>query len=492
MPLSSLQGFRRPRPLLRDKRKQLGLSVDEVEARTGVGKSFLYYLERCKRTASPGDQAALAAVYGTSVDELFEPAGLLMNEAVEEAKRQGVDVSHTTIRAAVRSGELAAEDVSRRQDGKKSWRIPTGDFDHWLSGHEARVAERRRAAQARRFARRRRNLMRKAGACGSPTCTDEACTVRPARCHAPTCEEAAAVAPRTNRKHRHVIGEPTLYCSSHRAYRANERARRFVEHLREEETTIVGENALAAAVDALVDLPGQLVSVRRHIERLEVGELAGDGYGIRVRISTPDDAALVSKRIETEGQPWRRDPQRYAEWRRQRFEVQPGSVASRCAICTRAVRRRSWFVRRAAEERRRFVCADCIGEWRRALMRSRRATDSAFPDRIASTPETEVAVDGLLLIAKDFERSVLERWPSGPGRRPPIQVNLAVEALFERGFTDLAIHSLLEAARTRGSLVISGVDGTLNPRYVERRRQEAQIYRHEITGAGPLLATFSV
>jgi transcriptional regulator with XRE-family HTH domain len=51
------------------------------------------------------------------------------------------------------------------------------------------------------------------GGCGSPTCPDPRCMVRSGRCHRDECDRPAAVATETRERDRHVVGEPTLYCT---------------------------------------------------------------------------------------------------------------------------------------------------------------------------------------------------------------------------------------------------------------------------------------
>jgi transcriptional regulator with XRE-family HTH domain len=51
------------------------------------------------------------------------------------------------------------------------------------------------------------------GRCGSPTCVDPRCEVRPGYCHRDGCERRATVAEDTRQRNRYAAGSPTLYCT---------------------------------------------------------------------------------------------------------------------------------------------------------------------------------------------------------------------------------------------------------------------------------------
>jgi transposase len=51
------------------------------------------------------------------------------------------------------------------------------------------------------------------GRCGSPTCTDDRCSVPPGHCHRPGCDRPAAISQTNVRAYRWLKGYPKLYCT---------------------------------------------------------------------------------------------------------------------------------------------------------------------------------------------------------------------------------------------------------------------------------------
>ena len=88
-----------------------------------------------------------------------------------------------------------------------------------------------------------------------------------------------------------------------------------------------------------------------------------------------------------------------------------------------------------------------------------------------------VALHKLLLLGEEFEASVLKHWPK-TGRRPPLALNLAVDALHRHGFTDGALNSFINEEVAASRWTNPGVlGGKVNNQYVKRRRHEAKIRR---------------
>jgi hypothetical protein len=82
-------------------------------------------------------------------------------------------------------------------------------------------------------------------------------------------------------------------------------------------------------------------------------------------------------------------------------------------------------------------------------------------------------------IGREFEREILRHWPKKQGRRPPLALNLAIDALHRRGFSDGQIAIVVNAVLRKGAIAIPGVKpgADLKPRYVTIRRQRAKIRR---------------
>jgi hypothetical protein len=71
------------------------------------------------------------------------------------------------------------------------------------------------------------------GGCGSPTCPDPRCKIRPGRCHRDDCDRPAALATETRERNRHVYGEPTRYCTQRCAVLDRNRGETYRESKRE-------------------------------------------------------------------------------------------------------------------------------------------------------------------------------------------------------------------------------------------------------------------
>jgi transcriptional regulator with XRE-family HTH domain/DNA-binding transcriptional MerR regulator len=151
----------------------------------------------------------------------------------------------------------------------------------------------------------------------------------------------------------------------------------------------------------------------------------------------------------------------------------PGRVEVRCAVCGRAFETKRYRAREAAELHRRQFCDACYPLWSRALWDARHA---------ATAQGVLTAFDQAYAVGVRFEKAVLKHWPTKLGRRPPLALDVAIEALFcWRGSTDAEIRYIVQSAldRNENPLRIPGVKPgqELNPRYVTRRREEAGIRR---------------
>jgi hypothetical protein len=157
-----------------------------------------------------------------------------------------------------------------------------------------------------------------------------------------------------------------------------------------------------------------------------------------------------------------------------------GAAEFPCWICRgRTVER--WPSQVAAgggERKARFTCELCAPLWRRDVMRARLALRRREPQLWTRTQTREAFVHALT-IAGEFELAVLSKWPRKQGRRPPLAVDIVIEAAFREGLTDAAIAELLNWAIEENRLSIPGRRGTivLDSEYVRQRRNRVRIWR---------------
>jgi hypothetical protein len=104
-------------------------------------------------------------------------------------------------------------------------------------------------------------------------------------------------------------------------------------------------------------------------------------------------------------------------------------------------------------------------------MRARAAVHGADPSKPFSH-EVHSAFERVLEIGLEFQKSLAQERKRRRGRPPTVGIDLAIEAMFARGFSDAQIRNLLQ--KIRGE--------PLNEQYVTRRRQEAKIRRREPSG----------
>lgn len=76
---------------LKTQRKRHGLTLRQVEEKTGISNSYLSQVERGKRTPSPDVLGRLAPVYGIAVSELWARAGLKPGNYFHDQNRYELD-----------------------------------------------------------------------------------------------------------------------------------------------------------------------------------------------------------------------------------------------------------------------------------------------------------------------------------------------------------------------------------------------------------------
>jgi hypothetical protein len=150
-----------------------------------------------------------------------------------------------------------------------------------------------------------------------------------------------------------------------------------------------------------------------------------------------------------------------------------------CDICGRSLDR---LASRVNRDGCRNICPTCLPPLRAALatgmmmLRRDNIKPRGHPSK-ATRESWRVALHKLLLLGEEFEASVLKHWPK-TGRRPPLAINLAIDALHRHGFTDEALNNFINDEVEAGRLTIPGVPGgKVNNQYVKRRRHEAKIRR---------------
>lgn len=149
-------------------------------------------------------------------------------------------------------------------------------------------------------------------------------------------------------------------------------------------------------------------------------------------------------------------------------------VPRRCSICGVEELRSRASALRADAQKRRTICKECLGPWTRALAEATGAARTIAPDgQVGPKLSTFRRV---LAIGTRFEKEKRAQWPRQLGRRPPLALNIAIEAMHVAGFSDDETFALIETMADQG-VSIPGLPTRPNSRYVTRRRQEAGIRR---------------
>ena len=284
----------------------------------------------------------------SSADRLPETMG-----AFEVARLAGVH--RRTIVKAIRDGRLPA---TRARDG--SWqiepeaavafanskrkiarhRIPVDEVERWAAVYRSRRASgsvqlrcdhcggrfnafRSRPAhahsycsQACYFAALRAPLISRAGGCGSPTCSDPACSLEHGSCHRPGCDAAAHVAGFTAARYDWVLGYPTRYCSQRCAVLARNKGLPWAKALAEFKQA----EGLIDAKEAGQRLNRAPAVVMGHARRLGVGRRI-DGFGRTGSwLFSCDDLERIEAYLETNAMSQKHEnPLFHAEWYKGRF-----------------------------------------------------------------------------------------------------------------------------------------------------------------------------
>jgi transcriptional regulator with XRE-family HTH domain len=156
----------------------------------------------------------------------------------------------------------------------------------------------------------RQRLLAEAGACGSPTCTEQICAVSAGLCHRPTCGERAPLARQTRADARWVKGYPIKYCSE-RCARLTARERLQAPHA----AGLVPAREVARRVDRahrdiVCHYAGRVVDGQRLGQQIAGTGPHGGGW-----FFTEDEIAVIQR--HTLRLP-HGDPRRRANWYKQR------------------------------------------------------------------------------------------------------------------------------------------------------------------------------
>jgi hypothetical protein len=183
---------------------------------------------------------------------------------------------------------------------------------HWLDELGVQRRTKAKAAWQRRdWAELRRSLLTEAGGCGSPTCSDPDCQVKPGACHRPGCTENAAIAVDTCNDRRWVRGYPTKYCSGACAAidnRPHERFKLELERLRDE--GLYDVETVASELDRAPQ------TVLRHVHLLGLGQW-GAGFG-QCFLSRKEIELLRERIIDDPRRPTWTDRKLRAVWQHHR------------------------------------------------------------------------------------------------------------------------------------------------------------------------------
>jgi len=200
------------------------------------------------------------------------------------------------------------------------------------------------------------------------------------------------------------------------------------------------------------------------------------GAQIRWAANDPDDHRRRVREASDSQRAWWASPEGVAH----RAAVTQ-LVETPCVVCSSTTERtRSKEDRRIAQKRRTF-CDLCWTPWLAAVLRG-----SMIFARVkaASSPSTALATSreaflAAHVIGEEFDELLRsELWPSKTGRRRPQALNIAIEAAHSFGLADRQVTDVIRALQADGQIVVPGVSGPVNDRYVERRRGEAGIRRH--------------
>ncbi len=170
----------------------------------------------------------------------------------------------------------------------------------------------------------------------------------------------------------------------------------------------------------------------------------------------------------------RRAEQSETGWPKPRSE----RVLLSCFLCGRDVPVKASVAASKKTGKRRTTCEVCHLPWISALFRARWAIKGANQNRL-DVVAAQTSFEDALAIGKGLQDKLYENWPHKLGRRPPIAVDLAIEAMYAAGYTDVEILYLLEKARATDNTAVLGIQKgkKLNDRYITRRRQESGIVR---------------
>jgi transcriptional regulator with XRE-family HTH domain len=178
---------------LRVRRVELRLSQQELARRAGVSVPLISMIERQRCRASSRVQLAIAGALAVPVEALFD--------RLEPRPARSEQVSNTCATCG-RKFRVRPSAARRRFHCSRSCLLA-----------DPRIPAKSREAQDRLYGNLRAGLIRAAGGCGSPLCTDRDCAVPFGHCHRDGCGRPVAIARATSRERRHVLGQPLMFCS---------------------------------------------------------------------------------------------------------------------------------------------------------------------------------------------------------------------------------------------------------------------------------------
>ena len=292
---------------------------------------------------------------------------LTMRQAAERAR-----VRVSKVRAAILAEELVARPAGKRGRGT-IYMVETEDLDRWRATFPASRAPHRPAivltcaiagcenevvrwpsdlaknsggraycpehrcfddpqwraslsrARTSRFTAERERLLAEAGRCGSPTCSDPQCEVRPGGCHAPGCLELATIASQNSRGLRWIKGYPTLCCREERCASlvwresAMERSRRDFDAYKKQEGLIdlrEAANRLAAR-----GIRRASSTLAWEVRRLGIGrQFRGFGGHEGAWALTEHDFGILERHLSKSAYcSWHNDPELRPAWYKAKF-----------------------------------------------------------------------------------------------------------------------------------------------------------------------------